>query len=130
MDHFTFADSQVPKAYGPYSHAVVAGDFVFVAGQTGRDPVTHDVISGDVYAQTTRTIEIIRSILGELGLDLRDVVRTTVFLRDINDFAEMNRAYSAMFAAPYPARSTVQVVLPKGALVGIETTAYRKAASP
>lgn len=125
MEHFTFPESQIPQAYGPYSHAVMAGDYVFISGQTGRDPKTAQVIEGDVYAQTIRMIEIVQGILAELGLTLRDVVRTTVFLHDINDFVEMNRAYASMFQAPYPARSTFQVVLPKDALVGIETTAYR-----
>jgi 2-iminobutanoate/2-iminopropanoate deaminase len=125
MDHHTFPDTSIPRAYGPYSHAVVAGDFVFVAGQTARDSVTGQVIAGDVFTQTHRCIEIIRDILAQFGLSLTDVVRSTVYLANIDDFAEMNRAYSAGFPAPYPARSTPEVRLPFGALVGIEVTAYR-----
>ena len=125
MEHHTFPDTSIPVAYGPYSHAVVAGDFVFLAGQTARDSVTGKVIEGDVFTQTNRCIEIIREILARFGLSLRDVVRSTVYLANIEDFAEMNRAYSAAFEAPYPARSTPEARIPFGALVGIEVTAYR-----
>jgi 2-iminobutanoate/2-iminopropanoate deaminase len=125
MDHHTFPDSSVPRAYGPYSHAVVAGDYVFLAGQTARDSVTGKVIEGDVFAQTNRCIDIIRDILDQLGLPLTSVVRSTVYLANIDYFAEMNRAYSAAFTAPYPARSTPEARLPFGALVSIEVTAYR-----
>jgi len=125
MDHHTFPGTSIPAAYGPYSHAVDAGDFVFLAGQTARDSVTGKVIPGDVFTQTNRCIEIIRDILAHFNLSLRDVVRSTVYLANINDFAEMNRAYSAAFTAPYPARSTPEVKIPFGALVSIEVTAYR-----
>ena len=126
MDHHTFPDSAIPTAYGPYSHAVVAGDFVFLAGQIARDRVTGTLIDGGIEAQTTRCLEIVRDILAELGLSLKDVVRATVYLKNLDDFAAMNRVYSATFSAPFPARSTPQVVLPFGALVGIEVTAYRR----
>jgi 2-iminobutanoate/2-iminopropanoate deaminase len=125
MEHYTFADSSIPLAYGPYSHAVVAGDFVFLAGQTARDSETGQIIEGDITAQTARCLEIVSDILKKLGLSLTDVVRTTVFLSDIGDFDAMNRVYSAAFQAPYPARSTPQVTMPFGALVGMEVTAYR-----
>ena len=125
MEHHTFPDTDVPKAYGAYSHAVVAGDFVFLAGQTARDPVTGRLIEGDVAAQTRRSLEIVRSILGELGLGLTDIVRSTVYLANIEDWDEMNRAYSSVLQPPYPARSTPEVRLPYGALVSIEVTAYR-----
>ena len=125
MEHYTFADTSIPPAYGPYSHAVVAGDFVFLAGQIGRDSVSGRLIDGDITAQTTRCLEIVSDILERLGLSLSDVVRTTVFLSDIGDFDAMNRVYSATFKAPYPVRSTPQVKMPFGALVGIEVTAYR-----
>jgi 2-iminobutanoate/2-iminopropanoate deaminase len=116
IEHYSFSDTSIPPAYGPYSHAVVAGDFVFLAGQIARDPVS---------AQTTRCLEIVSDILKSLGLSLADVVRTTVFLSDIADFDAMNRVYAAVFQAPYPVRSTPQVKMPFGALVGIEVTAYR-----
>jgi 2-iminobutanoate/2-iminopropanoate deaminase len=125
MEHFTFPDSGIPAAYGPYSHAVVAGDFVFVAGQTARDATTGRIIDGDITAQTARCLEIVRDILGQLGLTLKDVVRSTVYLSSIGDFDAMNRVYSVAFQAPFPARSTPEVKLPFGALVGIEVTAYR-----
>jgi 2-iminobutanoate/2-iminopropanoate deaminase len=116
MDHHTFPDTTVPAAYGPYSHAVVAGDHVFLAGQTARDSTTGQVITGDVFRQTNRC---------RLDLSLDNVVRSTVYLANIDDFAEMNRAYSAAFTAPYPARSTPEARIPFGALVSIEVTAYR-----
>ena len=125
MEHYSFTDTNIPTAYGPYSHAVVAGDFVFLAGQIARDAITGRLIEGDITAQTTRCIEIVREILNELGLTLADVVRTTVFLSDIKDFDAMNSVYSAAFRPPYPVRSTPQVTMPFGALVGIEVTAYR-----
>ena len=123
--HHTFPSPGVPAAYGPYSHAVEAGDFVFLAGQTARDGETGRLIEGDITAQTARCIEIIRDILGRLGLTLADVVRTTVYLADIGDFAAMNVPYSAAFGPTFPARSTPEARLPFGALVSIEVTAYR-----
>ena len=125
MEHYSFPDTSIPPAYGPYSHAVAAGDFVFLAGQIARDPVSGQLIDGDITAQTARCVEIVRDILNRLGLTLADVVRTTVFLSDIGDFDAMNCAYSAAFQPPYPVRSTPQVKMPFGALVGIEVTAYR-----
>jgi 2-iminobutanoate/2-iminopropanoate deaminase len=103
----------------------VAGDFVFVAGQIARDAVTGRLIDGDITAQTARCLEIVSEILKSLGLSLADVVRTTVFLSDIENFDAMNGVYSATFQPPYPVRSTPQVKMPFGALVGIEVTAYR-----
>ena len=125
MEHYSFTDTNIPPAYGPYSHAVVAGDFVFLAGQIARDSVTGHLIEGDVAAQTARCLEIVREILSEFGLTLTDIVRVTVYLADIGDFDAMNQVYSAAFRPPYPVRSTPQVKLPFGALVGIEITAYR-----
>ena len=124
-EHHTFDGTDVPEAYGPYSHAVIAGDFVFVAGQIARDSVTGKLIEGDIAAQTKRCLEIIAGILAHLELTLDDVVRATVYLKDLSDFDAMNRVYRTAFGARYPARSTPQVVLPFGALVGIEVTAYR-----
>ena len=127
LEHHTFAGTGIPEAYGPYSHAVVAGDFVFVAGQIARDSVTGTLIEGDITAQTIRCLEIVTEILAQLELTLADVVRATVYLKDLSDFEAMNRVYHAAFPGRYPARSTPQVVLPFGALVGIEVTAYRSA---
>ena len=125
MEHHSFEATAVPKAYGAYSHAVVAGDFVFVSGQTARDATTGAMIEGDVAMQTRRSLEIVREILRELGLGLSDIVRSTVYLANIDDFAAMNAAYAEVVGHPYPARSTPQVRMPFGALVGIEVTAYR-----
>ena len=125
LEHHTFPGTDVPEAYGPYSHAVVAGDFVFVAGQTARDSATGKLIDGDITAQTTRCLEIVRDILAKLGLTLADVVRVTVYLNDLADFDAMNRVYRSAFGESYPARSTPQVKLPFGALVGMEVTAYQ-----
>ena len=125
MESYSFPDTSIPPAYGPYSHAVVAGDFVFLAGQIARDPVTGYLIEGDITAQTARCLEIVSDILKRLGLSLADVVRTTVFLSDMEDFDAMNRVYTAAFQAPYPVRSTPQVKMPFGALIGIEVTAFR-----
>lgn len=125
LTHHTFAGTDIPEAYGPYSHAVVAGDFVFVAGQTARDSVTGKLIQGDAASQTSRCLEIIAGILAHFDMTLNDIVRATVYLKDLSDFDGMNQAYRAAFQGRYPARSTPQVVLPFGALVGIEVTAYR-----
>src|SRR6185369_122932 len=125
MEYYCFPDTSIPPAYGPYSHAVVAGDFVFLAGQIARDPVSGRLIQGDITAQTERCLEIVSDILKSFGLSLAHVVRTTVFLSDIGDFDAMNRVYAAAFQAPYPVRSTPQVRMSFGALVGIEVTAFR-----
>jgi len=124
MEHHSFPDTVIPPAYGPYSHAVVAGDFVFVAGQIARDSETGKLIDGDITAQTARSLEIVSDILKSLGLSLADVVRATVYLSDITNFDAMNSVYAEAFQAPYPVRSTPQVKIPFGALVGIEVTAY------
>jgi 2-iminobutanoate/2-iminopropanoate deaminase len=128
IEHHTFAETAIPKAYGAYSHAVVAGDFVFVAGQIARGAVTSTLIEGDIAAQTKRCLEIVAEILAELQLTLADVVRVTVYLNDLADFDAMNEVYRAAFQGRYPARSTPQVKLPFGALVGVEVTAYRRVA--
>jgi 2-iminobutanoate/2-iminopropanoate deaminase len=116
---------QIPAPYGPYSHAVLAGDFVFIAGQIARDRVTGQLIAGDIAQQTNRCLEIITEILAAANLTPANVVRTTVFLSDLANFDAMNAVYRSVFQPPYPARSTPQVTLPFGALVGIEVTAFR-----
>jgi len=124
MEHHSFPNTTIPPAYGAFSHAVVAGDFVFVAGQIARLP-TGEFAGGDVASQTARAIEIVADILGRLDLTLRDVVRCTVYLSDIADFAAMNDVYAKVFAPNFPARSTPQVQMPFGAKVGLEVTAFR-----
>ena len=123
MDHHSFPGSNIPTAYGPYSHAVVANGFAFIAGQTARDTITGKVIDGDISMQTTRCLEIVREILRELGLTLENIVRSTVYLSNIDDFEAMNAVYSKLMPMPFPARSTPEAKLPFGALVGIEVTA-------
>ena len=108
-----------------YSRAVRVGKSVYVAGTTATGPDGTIVGEGDPYRQAVQAIRNIETALSAAGSSLADVVRTTVFLSDIEDFDAMNGVYSATFRAPYPVRSTPQVKMPFGALVGIEVTAYR-----
>jgi 2-iminobutanoate/2-iminopropanoate deaminase len=113
-----------PKAIGPYSQAVRAGQLLFLSGQVPIDPATGLIIEGDVAAQTRRVFENLGAVLKAGGRAFADVVRTTVFLADMNDFAAMNEVYGQYFAEPYPARATVQVArLPKDARVEIDLIA-------
>ena len=113
-----------PAAIGPYSQAIVANGFVFTAGQVAFDPATKEIISGGIVEQTERVIANLRAILQAAGSDLSRVVKTTVFLQDMNDFAAMNEVYAKHFTEPYPARSTVQVSrLPRDVAVEIEAVA-------
>lgn len=116
-----------PAAIGPYSQAVRVGDMVYASGQVALDPATGQLVTGGVAEQTVRALENIRAVLAEAGLDLADVVKTTVFLKSMNDFAAMNEIYARYLAtegAVPPARSTVAVAaLPKDALVEIEVIA-------
>lgn len=113
-----------PKAIGPYSQAVRAGPLLFLSGQVPLDPVTGQMIDGDISAQTRRVFENLDAVLKAGGRSFADVVRTTVFLADMNDFAAMNEVYGQYFEEPYPARATVQVArLPKDARVEIDLIA-------
>jgi 2-iminobutanoate/2-iminopropanoate deaminase len=113
-----------PAALGPYSQAIISGGFVFAAGQTPIDPATGKLIEGDIAAQTRRVLDNLSAVLAAAGTSLNRAVKATVFLQDMNDFAAMNAVYAEYFAAPYPARSTVQVArLPLGAQVEIELIA-------
>ena len=113
-----------PKPIGPYSQAVKCNGFLFASGQVSLDPNSNEFVSGDVRQQTERVLENIKGILEAGGANLHHVVKTTVFLKDMNDFAAMNEVYGKYFAAAPPARSTVQVArLPKDALVEIEVIA-------
>ncbi len=123
-----------PEAIGPYSAGIKLGDFVYLSGQLPVDATTNEVVSGGIKEQTAQVIKNIEALLAECDLELRHVVKTTVFMTDLNEFQEMNEIYSAFFNEPYPARSTVQVVaLPKGVKVEIEclvidTLVYEKQA--
>ena len=115
-----------PKAIGPYSQAVWAGETLFCAGQIPIDPATGTLVTGGIAEQATRVLENIKGLLASQGLDTGHVVKATVFLADMNDFAGMNEVYAKYFPATPPARSTVQVArLPKDALVEIEVIAVR-----
>jgi len=116
--------SDAPKAIGPYSHAVRTGQLLFVSGQVPIDPATGNLVDGDISAQTRRVMHNIDAVLKAAGLALADVVRTTIFLADMNDFAAVNAVYGTFFSDPYPARATVQVSrLPKDARVEIDAIA-------
>ena len=113
-----------PKAIGPYSQAVRAGSLLFVSGQVPIDPATGHIITGDIAAQTHRVFQNIGEILTAGGASFDHVVRTTVFLADMNDFAAMNEVYATYFTAPAPARATVQVSrLPRDARIEIDVIA-------
>lgn len=115
---------QAPAAIGPYSQAVVTGGLVYTAGQIPLDPATGEVVAGDVGAQTRRVMENLRAVLAAAGSDLSLVVKTTVFLRDMAEFAPMNEVYAAAFGQHRPARSTVAVAgLPRDVRVEIEVVA-------
>ena len=115
-----------PKAVGPYSQAVWAGDLLFCAGQIPLDPATGNLVAGGITEQTTRVLENIRGVLHSQALDFANVVKATVFLSDMNSFAAMNEVYAKYFTKDFPARSTIQVArLPKDALVEIEVVAAR-----
>ena len=114
-----------PAAIGPYSQAIAAGEFVYLSGQLGVDPATGNMENG-VEAQAERAISNMKAILAEAGLDISRVIKTTVFLKDMGDFAAVNAIYAKHFQQPYPARSCVQVAeLPKGGLVEIEAVCVR-----
>jgi len=113
-----------PKPIGPYSQGIRANGFLYVSGQVALDPKTGELLGSDVAQQTQRTLENVKGILEAAGSNLHHVVKTTVFLKDMNDFAAMNETYAKYFPSAPPARSTVQVArLPKDALVEIEVIA-------
>jgi len=115
---------KAPKAIGPYSVATKAGGFIFTAGQIGIDPVTADLVAGGIETETRQVLLNLSNVLTVAGSTLQQVVKTTVFLRDMSDFSRMNAVYAEFFPQNPPARSTVQVAaLPKGAVVEIEVVA-------
>ena len=117
---------KAPKAIGPYSQAVEANGLVFCSGQLPVDPTTGEFVPGGVKEQTHQSLTNARNVLQAAGLDLNNVVKTTVFLSDMANFAEMNEVYAGFFAQPFPARSAVAVkALPKGALVEVECIAAK-----
>lgn len=116
--------SKAPAAIGPYSQAIRVGNLVFTSGQIPIDPATGVFVPGGIKEQTRQSLTNVKTILEAAGLTMANVVKTTVFMADMNDFAEMNGVYAEFFKEPYPARSAVAVkALPKGALVEIEVVA-------
>jgi 2-iminobutanoate/2-iminopropanoate deaminase len=115
---------KAPKAIGPYSAGVRVGQFVYTAGQAGLDPQTGKMVAGGIEAETRQTVTNLKHILEAAGSSLEQVVKTTVFLRDMNDFASMNGVYAEFFSENPPARSTIQAAaLPMGVAVEIEAVA-------
>jgi 2-iminobutanoate/2-iminopropanoate deaminase len=118
------ATTLAPKAIGPYSQAIRAGSLLFLSGQVPIDPATGQLVGGDIAAQTHRVFQNLGEILKAAGATFDDVVRTTVYLADMNDFGAMNEVYGSYFSAPAPARATVQAArLPKDARVEIDLIA-------
>ena len=115
---------KAPAAIGPYSQAIQVGNLIYTSGQIPIDPATGNFVEGGIKEQTRQSLTNIQAILEEAGLTMGNVVKTTVFMADMADFADMNSVYAEFFSEPYPARSAVAVkTLPKGALVEIEVVA-------
>ncbi|MDR1191396.1 MAG: RidA family protein [Verrucomicrobiales bacterium] len=124
MDKIKIESVDAPEAVGPYAQAVKAGGLIFASGQIPLNPADGELVGADVEAQTRRVLANLREVLAAGGVSLSAVVKTTVFLTDLADFAAMNKVYAEFFSAPFPARSTIQVAaLPKGARVEIEAVA-------
>ena len=116
--------TKAPSAIGPYSQAIQVGNLIYTSGQIPINPATGSFVEGGVKEQTRQSLLNVKAILEEAGLTMGNVVKTTVFMADMNDFADMNAVYAEFFAEPYPARSAVAVkTLPKGAFVEIEVVA-------
>ncbi len=121
------ATNKAPGAIGPYSQGIIAGDFVYVSGQIPIDPSTGEFAGDNISSQTKQSLTNVAAILKEAGCNMDQVVKTTVLLDNIEDFAGMNEVYNTFFEEPYPARAAFAVeTLPKNALVEIEVIAYRK----
>lgn len=121
--HIVHTDN-APAAIGPYSQGIVAGNFLFTAGQIALDPATGQIVQGDVTAQTERVLKNLTAVLESAGTSWADVVKTTVYLQDMADFPRVNEVYGRMIGDARPARSTVQVAgLPRGVLVEIDAVA-------
>ncbi|MCG0276529.1 MAG: RidA family protein [Thermosediminibacteraceae bacterium] len=115
-----------PKAIGPYSQAVMVGDFLFASGQIAINPATGEIVEGGIEAQTRQVMENVKNILQAAGMDFSNVVKTTVFITNMDDFAKVNEIYATYFGENPPARSCVEVSkLPKGALIEVEVIAHR-----
>jgi 2-iminobutanoate/2-iminopropanoate deaminase len=125
MQRRTIASKQAPEAIGPYSQAIAAGDWVFLSGQIPIDPDTGSLVTGDIKAATTRVMENLGAVLQAADLTFDHVVKTTIYLIDLNDFATVNAVYAQYFPKNPPARATVQVAaLPRGVAVEIDAIAF------
>ncbi len=121
----TISTTSAPQAIGPYSQAIQVGQFIYTSGQIPLNPATGTLVEGGIREQTQQSLSNIKAVLEAAGVKMSNVVKTTVFLADMNDFAAMNEVYATFFSKPFPARSAVAVkTLPKGALVEIEVVAY------
>ena len=127
MDKICFKTSKGPAAVGPYSTATIYGDTVYMSGMIGVDPAVHKPVQGGTLAQAKQVFENIVTVLGELGLTTDDVLKTTVYLTNIGDFAEVNKLYAEYFAPNFPARTCVEVSkLPMGLSIEVECIARKK----
>jgi 2-iminobutanoate/2-iminopropanoate deaminase len=125
MDKKIIATSKAPAAIGPYSQAIRIGDFLYTSGQISLDPETMEMITGDIEVETEKVLKNLEAILNADGLDLNNIIKTTVYLTDLSEFARMNQVYEKFFSATKPARACVQVAaLPKGAKVEIDAVAH------
>ncbi|HEY1410323.1 MAG TPA: RidA family protein [Promineifilum sp.] len=125
MEKKRIQTENAPAAVGPYSQAIRAGNLIFTAGQVALDPASGELVGRDVAAQTEQVVKNLKAVLAAAGSGFDQVLKTTVFLQNMADFAAMNAVYGRHFPEPFPARSTVEVgALPKGALVEIEVIAF------
>lgn len=125
MNTRSVTSEAAPAAIGPYSQAIIAGGFLYTAGQIPLDPVTKQIVEGDIVPQTRRVMENLEAVLAAAGASWKDVVKTTVYLQDMADFPRMNEVYASALGDSRPARSTVQVAaLPRGVRVEIDLVAY------
>lgn len=126
MKKRVISTSSAPAAIGPYSQGIDTGDMVFISGQLPINPETSEFDGDDIKLQTARSLDNVKAVLGESGLTMENVIKTTVFLTSMDEFADMNSVYSSYFAEPFPARSAFQVAaLPRGAKVEIEVIAVK-----
>ena len=124
MSKTVIATSNAPAAIGPYSQAIRVGNLLYTSGQLALDPATGNFVEGGIAEQTRQSLTNVKAILNEAGTNMGSVIKTTVFLKDLDDFAAMNAVYAEFFSEPFPARSAVQVAkLPKDGLVEIEVIA-------
>ena len=124
MNREAIQTAQAPAALGPYAQAVKVGNLLFTSGQIAIDPATNQMVAGDIVAQTKQGFANLQAVLAAAGATMQQVVKTTVFVQDLKDFATLNEVYATYFTAPYPARSCVEVAaLPKGALLEVELVA-------